>query len=70
MGQVYEQMETIAMNESQLIEILNQELFIIGHNTLVKYEREQGRLEAEEKYKDEIAELKAEIARLKSLERK
>ena len=31
---------------------------------------EQGRLEAEEKYKDEIAELKAEIARVKSQESK
>ena len=33
------------MNESKRIEIENRELFLIGENTLKKYEREQGKIE-------------------------
>ena len=50
------------MNESQRIEIFNRKLYLIGENSIKQYEREQGRLEAEAKYKDEIAELKAKLA--------
>ena len=45
MSQVYEQARTIAMNESQRIEVLNRELFLIGQNSIKHYEREQGKLE-------------------------
>ena len=35
------------MNESQRIEVENRELFLIGQNTLARYEREQGIAEGE-----------------------
>jgi predicted transposase/invertase (TIGR01784 family) len=42
MRQVYNQVREIAMNETKRIEVENRELFLIGQNTIAKYEREQG----------------------------
>ena len=65
MNQVYEQARTIAMNESQRIEVFNRELFLIGQNTLEQYGREQGRLEAQKEFENEIKNKDNEIQRLK-----